>query len=129
MSKKSCFRGPLEKKHVKWDQKVLISKWHHVYHVYWLLWRQLVSKKCLLVIRKTWRVFFNTLTAGHKYSFLNRDNLTQPTEMQLSLKGKTFFSIFFVNLWHVDYVSKIFKKKYDPHRWYIFEVTHSESLG
>ena len=37
----------------------------------------------------------NTLTAGQKYSLLNRDYLTQPTQMQLSLKGKTFSSFFF----------------------------------
>ena len=37
----------------------------------------------------------NTLTVGQKYSLLNRDYLTQPTQMQLSLKGKTFSSFFF----------------------------------
>ena len=44
-------------------------------------------------------VFFNALTAGHKYSLLNRDNLTQPIKMRLSLKGRTFsefFSSFFI---------------------------------
>ena len=39
-------------------------------------------------------LFFNTSSDGYKYSLLNRDDLTQPTQMQLSLKGKKFFSIF-----------------------------------
>ena len=33
----------------------------------------------------------NTLTANEKYPVLNRDNLTIPTQMQLSQKQKFFF--------------------------------------
>ena len=40
-------------------------------------------------------LFFNTLTADEKYCLLNRDKLTQPIEMQFSLKGKTFPQLFF----------------------------------
>ena len=36
------------------------------------------------------RLFVNTLSADGKYSVLNRDNLTQPIQMQLSQKQKTF---------------------------------------
>ena len=39
---------------------------------------------------KILRLFVNTLTANDKYSLLNRDNLTQPTEMHLSQKEKSF---------------------------------------
>ena len=55
------------------------------------------SKRSLLVIGKIVGLFFNTLTAGQKYSLLNKDKLTQPIEMQSSLKRKTiseFFSTF-----------------------------------
>ena len=41
------------------------------------------------------RTAFNTLTEDQKYSLLNRDNLTEPSEVQLSLKGKTFSRLFF----------------------------------
>ena len=71
---------------------------------------QLSSKKSLLVIGKTRGRFFNTLTVGQKYSILNRDNLTQAIQLQLSLKGK-IFSIFFPNLFDVDKTLKIFKKR------------------
>ena len=35
-------------------------------------------------------MFVNTLTADHKYSLLNRDNLRQPIPMQLLMKQKIF---------------------------------------
>ena len=35
-------------------------------------------------------MFVNILTADDKYSLLNRDNLRQPIQMQLSPKQKTF---------------------------------------
>ena len=35
-------------------------------------------------------MFLNIFTADYKYSLLNRDNLKQPIQMQLSQKKKTF---------------------------------------
>ena len=37
-------------------------------------------------------MFVSTLTAYKKYSVLNREYLTQPIHMQLSIKGKDFFN-------------------------------------
>ena len=36
----------------------------------------------------------NTLTAGNKFSLLNRDKLTQPIQMQFSKKQKAFSQLF-----------------------------------
>ena len=44
------------------------------------------------------RVFFNTLTVDEKHYLLNRDNLTQPIQIQLSRKQKTFSEFFFAVL-------------------------------
>ena len=55
-----------------------------------------VGKKSLLVIYKMVRLFVNTLAEDHKDYLLNRDNLTQPIQMQLSQKQKTFSQLFFV---------------------------------
>ena len=44
------------------------------------------------------RLFVNTLTVTEKYYPFNRDNLTEPIQMQLSQKQKTFFQIFFTFL-------------------------------
>ena len=48
----------------------------------------------MLVTCKISRLFPNTLSADGKYSLLNRDNLTQPIQMQLSRKQKTFSEFF-----------------------------------
>ena len=52
------------------------------------------SEKCLLVLHKILIVFLNTLTADDKNYLLNRDNLTQPMQMQLYQKQKTFSEVF-----------------------------------
>ena len=46
------------------------------------------------MICKISRLFANILSADGKYSLLNRDNLTQPIQMQLSRKQKTFSEYF-----------------------------------
>ena len=68
-------------------------------------------KKFLLVICKVLRVFVNTLAADDKYSVLNRDNLLQDVQMQLTQKRKTFSSSFFLHFRNLDSISNIFEKK------------------
>ena len=46
----------------------------------------------VLGICKILGLFVNTLNPDEKYSLLNRENLTQPIQMQLSTKEKNFFS-------------------------------------
>ena len=72
---------------------------------------QFSGKKFLLVICKILRVFVNTLTADDKYSVLNRDNLLQDVQMQLSQKRKTFSPSFFLHFRNLDSISNIFEKK------------------
>ena len=50
------------------------------------------------MIHEILRLFVNTLTADDKDYLLNRDNLTQQIEMQLSKKEKTFSEISFAFL-------------------------------
>ena len=110
MSKKSRFKRSFGKQHGKRAQTLLKFAWQNLYHIYWSLWRQLTFKKFLLVICKISRLFPNTLSADGKYSLFNRDNLTQPIQMQLSRKEKTFCDCF-LHFWnHVEILS-IFKKK------------------
>ena len=45
-------------------------------------------KKSLLVIQKILRLFLHTLTVDDKDYLLNRDNLTQPIQMESSEKQK-----------------------------------------
>ena len=47
-------------------------------------------KKTVLVIHKILSLFGNTFTANDKHYLVKRDNLTQPIQMRLSEKEKTF---------------------------------------
>ena len=94
VSKKSLFRGSFEKQHGKCAQTLLKCQGQLLYHIYWSLWRQLSYKKSLLVTCKISILFPNTLSADSKCSLLNRENLTQPVQMQVSRK-QNIFSRFF----------------------------------
>ena len=63
----------------------------------------------MLVLCKILRLFVNTLTDDDKYSLLNRDNLTQPIQILLSQKQKTFsqfFSAFFKSTLNFEHFQK-----------------------
>ena len=65
------------------------------------------------MIQKILRLFVNTLTVNDKHYLLNRDNLTQPIQIQLSQKQKTFSQFFFAFLKSIlNY--KHLPKKDDP---------------
>ena len=68
------------------------------------------------------------MTADHKYSVLNRDNLTQPIPTILSQKQKAFFQ-FFVEFWKSTSNFEHLQKKDDLHSWNISYITHSEKRG
>ena len=129
MSIKSHYKGSFKKQHGKCAQTLLKFAWQNLYHIYWSLWRQLTFKKFLLVICKISRLFPNTLSADGKYSLLNRDNLTQPIQMQVSQKQKTF-SQFFAPILKSNLNFKHFqKRKHEPHTWCISEFTDPEKPG
>ena len=121
-SKKCRLRGSFEKQHGKRTHTLLKFAWKNLYHIYWSLWRQLTCKKSLLVICKISILFPNSLSAHGKYSLFNRDNLTQPIQMQLSRKQKSF-SDFFPAFLKSSLNFEHFFKKHDPHCWYISEIT------
>ena len=90
MCKKSRFRLPFQKEHGKRVSALLKSERQHLYHIYWSMGRQLNCKKSLLVICKILRLFVNILSALEKYSLPNTQYLTQPIQVQLFQKQKTF---------------------------------------
>ena len=128
MSKKSRFKRSFGKQHGKRAQTLLKFAWQHLYHIYWSLWRQLTWRKSQLVICKISILFPDTLSANSRYSFLNRDNLTQPIQMQLSRKEKTF-SEFFCSFLKSTLNFEHSQKKDDSHSWGISKITESEKQG
>ena len=125
MSKKSRFGGSLEKQHRK---RYLKFERQHLYHIYWSMWRKLTYKKSLLVICNILRLFSNTSSADGRYSLLNTDDLTQPIQMRVSQRQRTFsrfFSAFLKSSLNFEH----FEKKDDPHSWCISEITDSKKRG
>ena len=66
------------------------------------------------MIYETLRLVANTLTGNDKHYLLNRGNLTQPIQMQLSQKQKTFSEFFFAFLKSILNFKHL-PKKDDPH--------------
>ena len=79
----------------------------------------------MLVLCKFLRLLVRTLTDDEKYYLLYRENLTQPIQILLSQKRKTFCKLFFefskstLNFEH-------FQKKDHPHTRIISQITVSE---
>ena len=89
---------------------------------------QLNCKKSLLGIWKILRPFVNILTCVDKYSLPNREYLTEPIQIKLSQKQKTFpgfFSAFSNSKLNFEH----FHKKDDPHSLFISDSTACEKRG
>ena len=79
----------------------------------------------MLVLCKFLRLFVKTLTDDEKYSLLYRENLTQPTQILLSHKRKTF-SQFFSSFSKSTLNFEHFQVKDHPHSRIISQITVSE---
>ena len=125
ISEKSGFRGPFNKQHGKWAQTLLQPGRRPLYDIYWSLWKYCSWKKPILVLCKILTLFVNTLTADDIYFLLNKDKLTQPFQILLSQKQKTFshFSSAFLKS---RFKFWTFSKKDDSHSQWIFETTDSK---
>ena len=128
MSKTSRFKGYFGKQYDKRAQTLLKCQGQLLYHICRSLLRQLTCKKCVLVTCKISSFFPNTLSGDRKYSLLKGDNLTQPIQMQLSRKQKTFCEFFSAFLKSsLNFV--LFQEKDDPHGRGISKITDSEKCG
>ena len=79
----------------------------------------------MLVLCKFLRLLVKTLTDDEKYSLLYRENLTQPIQILLSQKQKTFsqfFSAFLKSTLNFEH----FQKNDDPYSRILSKITVSE---
>ena len=56
-------------------------------------------------------MFGNTLTVQDKHYLLNRDNLTQPIQIQLSQKKKNFQNFLFFRIFKINSILNISQQK------------------
>ena len=89
MSKTCRFTVPFNKQPGKRAQTLLKSEGRPLYHIYRSLRRQLSLEKSLIVIFKILRLFVKTSLPMTRDLFL-----TQPIQMQLSVKQKTVSTFF-----------------------------------
>ena len=78
----------------------------------------------MLVLCKFLRLLVKTLTDDEKYSLLYRENLTQPNQILLSQKPKTFSQLS-SGIWKPTLNFAHFQKKDDPHSRCISEIVVS----
>ena len=79
----------------------------------------------MLVLCKFTKLLDKTLTDDEKYSLLYRENLTQPIQILLSQKPKTFSQLFSAFLKYTLNFAH-FQKKDDPHSRCSSQITVSE---
>ena len=84
------FERTLNREHGKSVETIFHSESQHLYKICQSLLGYFHRKKSLLVIQNILRLFVKTLTVDDKHYLFNRDNLTQPIQIQLSQKQKTF---------------------------------------
>ena len=94
ISVKFRFRGLFHNKHGKRAKRLLKSAQRYLCHICLSLCTSPSWKKSMLGLCKILRLFINTLTDKDKYCLLYRDNLTQPIQILLSHKQKTFSQFF-----------------------------------
>ena len=80
------------------------------------------------MIHEILRLFVKTLKVTEKHSLLNRENLTEPIQIELSEKEKTF-SGFFLAFLKPTLNFQHLAKKDDPHSSRISGNTCSEKHG
>ena len=80
------------------------------------------------MIHKILRLFVNILRVDEKHYLLNKDNLTEPIQIQLSQKQKTFCEFFFAFLKSIINLN-IFQKKMKLIADVLFGNTGSEKYG
>ena len=78
MCKKFLLRFTFQNEHGKLLSTLFKFERQHLYHIYWSRGRQFGCKKSLLVMCKSLRLFFNTMSAGDKCFYPHRDNLMEP---------------------------------------------------
>ena len=95
---RSCRWKPFSSDRVNKFKKLLKASQKCIYATFsslkLVLKTKLILKKLMLLRSEILRLLANTLTSNYEYSFIKRENLTLPTQMNLSWKLKTFSEFF-----------------------------------
>ena len=84
LSRKRHFRTSFDSQRVNEYETLVNSALENLYHIFWSLWGEMISKIAPLFKFEILRVFVNTLTADNKYTVWDCENLQFLIQMQLS---------------------------------------------
>ena len=68
MPKKPHVRTLMDSQHVKVSETLHKSAWQYFCHIFWSLWKKIISKNSVLVVSEILRRFVNILSRDDKYS-------------------------------------------------------------
>ena len=77
-------KTPFHSQHVKRFHTLVKCSWQPFYHVFSLLWGEMIWKTSPWMKFKIIRLFVNTWTADYKYPVPDCENLPFPIQIQLS---------------------------------------------
>ena len=78
LSNKRRFRTSFDNQHVKVSETIVKTAWEHFYHIFSLLWGEMICKMSPLVKFEILNLFVNTLTVDDKYPVQDCENLLVP---------------------------------------------------
>ena len=81
---KRRLKTSFDSQHVKRFQALVKSSWEHFYHIFSLLWGEIIWKMPSWNKFEIIGLFVNTWTADYKYPVLDYENLPFPIQIQLS---------------------------------------------
>ena len=101
---------PFDSQHVKRFQTLVKSAWENFYHIFSLMWGEMIWKISHCLKFEMRGLFANTWTANYKYPFMDCENLLFSIQIQLSLIKKHFLSFLF-DWWNLQQILNILKQK------------------
>ena len=79
-----CLKTSFDSQHVKRFQTLVNSSWAHFYHIFSLLWGEIIWKTSPGLKFDIIGLFVNTWTADYKYPVPDFENLPFPIQIQFS---------------------------------------------
>ena len=68
MPQKSHVRTLMDSQHVNGSERLLKSAQQYFSHTFWSFWKEISSKRFILVVSEIFRLFVNILAPDEKYS-------------------------------------------------------------
>ena len=127
MLKKPRVRTLMDSQHRKGSERLPKSKWQYFCRIFWSLSKEISSKKSVLVVSKTLRLFVNMLTPDDKYSLSLKASVSRNQFKCSYLKIKKDVLIFFLHFLNLHKIWNTLQKKMSLARYLIVKLSTAKS--